>query len=364
MTSMLTKFLGSKGGMGIEITSEQVTIAQLEKRGSRLKLKHLVSAPTPANAVIDGRVEDPQAVATVIQELMTTHRLKGTSVATAIPGREAVIRLIRLPADLQSDELREVVLNQEAELYLPFPREEAYVDYQPLDSAVDPDGVKRQEVLLVAAQHVVVNSYTEALRRANLTVKTVDIASFALIRALRNQFLQYSPDEAIALVLLQAEGTEISILIKGVPQFSRTVSLGTWEFREVLARTLDLPASQASTLLQTLTPSVSGQANAEDQSFSGRGIAALRRVLTELAEEIQRSLDFYLSQGNVAPVGQVLLAGSGANISQLDQFLSQRLTLPVTQIDPLSVLALPENSVPQESRAGVGIALGLGLRSI
>jgi type IV pilus assembly protein PilM len=154
-------------------------------------------------------------------------------------------------------------------------------------------------------------------------------------------------------------------LIKGVPQFSRTVNLGTWEFREVLSRTLDLPANQATSLLQSLTPSVSGAgAGAEDQSFSGRGVAALRRVLTELAEEIQRSLDFYLSQGNVAPVAQVLLAGSGANISQLDQFLSQRLTLPVTQINPLSILALPENSIPEESRAGVGIALGLGLRSL
>lgn len=363
MASVFANLFGSKGGIGIEINSEQVTIAQLEKRGSRLRLKHLVSAPTPANSVVDGRVEDPQAVGSVIQDLVATHRLKGLPVATAIPGREAVIRLIKLPADLQADELREVVLNQEAELYLPFPREEAFVDFQPLDSAIDPDGVKRQEVLLVAAQHSVVNSYTEAIRRANLSVRTVDIASFALIRALRNQLLQYSPDEAIALVILQAEGTEISILIKGVPQFSRTVNLGTWEFREVLSRTLDLPASQATSLLQSLTPSVSG-AGTEDQSFSGRGVAALRRVLTELAEEIQRSLDFYLSQGNVAPVAQVLLAGSGANISQLDQFLSQRLTLPVTQINPLSILALPENSIPEESRAGVGIALGLGLRSL
>lgn len=364
MVSALTNILGKKGGIGVEITSEQVTIAQLEKRGSRLRLKHLVSASTPANAVVDGRVEDPQAVADVIQELVTTHKLKGATVATAIPGREAVIRLIRLPADLQAEELREVVLNQEAELYLPFPRDEAYVDYQALDTAVDPDGVRRQEVLLVAAQHSVVDSYTEALRRANLNVRTVDIASFALIRALRSQLLQYSPEEAIALVLLQAEGTEISILIKGVPQFSRTVGLGTWEFREVLSRTLDLPPNQAASLLQSLTPSLSNAGTSEDQSFSGRGVAALRRVLSELAEEIQRSLDFYLSQGNVAPVAQVLLAGSGASISQLDQFLSQRLTLPVTLVDPLTVLALPENSVPEESRAGVGIALGLGLRSL
>jgi type IV pilus assembly protein PilM len=96
--------------------------------------------------------------------------------------------------------------------------------------------------------------------------------------------------------------------------------------------------------------------------MASRGVAALRRLLGELADEVQRSLDFYLSQGDVAPVTQVLLAGSGASINQLDQFLSQRLALPVALIDPLAVLALPEDSVPEESRAGVGIALGLGLR--
>lgn len=362
MTVGLSKWFGKKGGIGIEITAEQVTIAQIEKRGNRLRLKHLVSGPIPADAVVDGRVEDPQAVATIIQDLVVSNGLKGLPVATAIPSREAVIRLIRLPADLQADELREVVLNQEAELYLPFPREEAYVDYQALESGMDPDGVKRQEILLVAAQHSVVDSYTQAIRLANLSVRTVDIASFALIRALHSQLLQYSSTEAVALVLLQAEGTEISILLKGVPQFSRTINLGLREFREVLGRTLDLPPGQAASLLQSLAPTWSG--SDDESSSTSRGATALRRLLSELAEEVQRSLDFYLSQGDVAPVSRVLLAGSGANINQLDQFLSQRLALPVNQVNPLAVLSLPEDSVPAESRAGVGIVLGLGLRSL
>ncbi|WP_218082660.1 type IV pilus biogenesis protein PilM [Anthocerotibacter panamensis] len=368
--SFLQGFLGQGGsaGIGVDITPEQIMVAQLSKRGGRnLSLNNLVWAPTPPGAVIDGRVENTTAVARVIQDLMESRRIKPGMAATAIPSREAVIRLIRLPAELQSAELREVVLNQEAELYLPFPRDEAYVDYQSLDTAEDSDGIRRQEVLLVAAPRSIVDSYLNTIQQAGLSTRIVDVSSFSLIRVLRNKLLQYAPEEAVALLVIQADGTEISILIKGVPQFSRTVAIGTWEFREALCRALDLPPGQATSLLQSLTPPLSGTSGmeVEDQSFSGRGLAALRRILTELAEEIQRSLDFYLSQGDVAPIAQVILTGTGATMNQLDQYLSQRLSLPVERIDPLQVLSLTEDeAIPSEVRSGVGTALGLGLRTL
>ncbi|WP_287129537.1 type IV pilus assembly protein PilM [Candidatus Cyanaurora vandensis] len=367
LKGLLSSGAGSVG-VGIDITPEQILITQLTKRGPRnLTLSNLTWAPTPTGAVIDGRVENPAAVARVIQELMEARRIKPGTAATAIPSREAVTRLIRLPAELQAAELREVVLNQEAELYLPFPRDEAYVDYQSLETSQDNDGIRRQEVLLVAAPRDIVDSYLTTIQQAGLTTRVVDVASFSIIRVLRNKLLQYAPEEAVALLVIQADGTEISILIKGVPQFSRTVPIGTWEFREALCRALDLPPGQATSLLQSLTPPLSGTSGVEveDQSFSGRGLAALRRILTELAEEIQRSLDFYLSQGDVAPIAQILLAGTGATMNQLDQYLSQRLSLPVERIDPLQILSLTEDEViPADIRSGVGTALGLSLRTL
>ncbi len=368
--NIFKRLLPNRGGsgLGIEITQDQITVAQLVRRaGQQYDLKHLVSAPTPAGAVVEGQVEDIAAVSAIIQDLFQSNNIKGKQVATAIPTREAVIRLIPLPADLQAAELREVVLNQEAELYLPFPRHEAYVDYQPLEEVVDPDGVRRQEVLLTAAPRSIVESYIQAIEQADLVPQVIDISSFALIRAIRSKLLEFSPEEALALVVIQAEVTELSILVKGIPRFTRTIPIGTWEFKETLSRALDLPPGQASSLLQSLTPPLSSQVtgNADDQSFSGRGLAALRRILTELTEEIQRSLDFYLSQGEVAPLSHLLLAGPGATMNQMDQYLAQRLNLPATRLDPVSILALPDsNSVSEENRPSIGTVLGLGLRNL
>jgi type IV pilus assembly protein PilM len=60
-----------------------------------------------------------------------------------------------------------------------------------------------------------------------------------------------------------------------------------------------------------------------------------------------------------------LLAGPGATMNQMDQYLAQRLNLPATRLDPVSILALPDsNAVAEENRPSIGTVLGLGLRNL
>lgn len=93
------------------------------------------------------------------------------------------------------------------------------------------------------------------------------------------------------------------------------------------------------------------------------GTVAMIRVLGELADELRRSIDFYLNQGEELEVAQLMLSGPGAAIGQLDEFFSQRLSLPATQIDPISTLALEmEDEVFDLQRPGLGVVIGLGLR--
>jgi type IV pilus assembly protein PilM len=93
------------------------------------------------------------------------------------------------------------------------------------------------------------------------------------------------------------------------------------------------------------------------------GTAAMLRVLGELADELRRSIDFYLNQGDNLEVAQLLLAGPGGAIGQLDEFFSQRLSLPASQVDPVAALSLEvDQEIPSVQRPGLGVVLGLGLR--
>jgi type IV pilus assembly protein PilM len=364
----ITSFFGkSNQGIGIELAPQRVNIARLRKQGQGLKLEALSSMPVPEGVFVDGQIADPPAMAQIIQQAMAESKVKASKVATAVPGRDSIVRLIPVPAELDDKELREMVLNHEAGLYLPYPREEADVDYQKLGYFVDEDGIEKVQVLLVATRKDVTDTYVRTFEQAGLQVDVLEISSFALIRTIREQLRQFGPQEAAVLVNIEFDSTEIAIIVNGVPQFSRTVPIGTFQMQTALARAMNLPPSRDLELLQGMTiPSTQGDAGRTGQTSVNPGMAAMMRVLGELTDELRRSIDFYLNQSENLEVAQILLAGPGGGLAQMDEFFTQRLSLPTTQIDPVSALALQidEEKYPQVQRSGLGIVLGLGMREV
>lgn len=369
MVSAFKNILSGKSkGIGVELTPERINVAQLRKQGQGFKLTTLASAPVQEGLFQEGRILDPPGMAEIIQSVLAENKIKVKQVATAVMGgRDTVTRIIPVPAELDDRELREMVLNQEAGLYLPFPREEADVDYQKLGLFVDEDGIEKVQVLLVATRKEITDSYIRTFENAGLRIDVLEISSFALIRTIREQLRQFSPQEAVALVDIEFESTEISIAVDGVPQFSRTVPIGTYQIQSALSRAMNLPPTRSTELLQGMTipvtPSESTMGTPSRMGGTNPGAAAMLRIIGELADELRRSIDFYLNQGDNLEVAQLLLAGPGAAIGQLDEFFTQRLSLPCSQVDPIAALGLEIiEDVPETQRSGLGVVLGLGLR--
>ena len=367
MDSLKNVFSKKPKGIGVELTPDRVNVARLKKKGAGFQLLTLASADVPEGIFQEGQILDPGAMAEIIQSVMAESKIKVKHAATAIPsGRDTVTRIIPVPAELDDRELREMVLNQEAGLYLPFPRDEADVDYQKLGFFVDEDGIEKVQVLLVATRKEVTDAYMETFRQAGLLVDILEISSFSLIRTIRQQLRQFTPQEAAAIVDIEFENTEISIVVDGVPQFSRTVPIGTYQVQNALSRAMNLPPSRNTDLLQGMTVPVTPMDSMGAMPKVGGtnpGTAAMLRVLGELADELRRSIDFYHNQGENMEVAQLLLAGPGGSIGQLDEFFSQRLSLPASQVDPISALSLEVNQeLASAQRVGLGVVLGLGLR--
>ncbi|MBW4678321.1 MAG: pilus assembly protein PilM [Desmonostoc geniculatum HA4340-LM1] len=357
----------SNKGVGIELAPERVNVVQLRKQRQGLKLEILTSVPVPEGVVTDGQITDPPAMAQLIQEALAQSKIKVSRVATGVPGRDSIVRLIPVPAELDDKELREMVLNHEAGLYLPYPREEADVDYQKLGYFVDEDGIEKVQVLLVATRKEITDTYISTFEQAGLQIDVLEINSFALIRTIRDQLRQFGPQEAAVLVDIEFDSTEIAIIVNGVPQFSRTVPIGTYQMQTALARAMSLPTSRDMEMLQgmviTPTPIDGGKTGVTELD---PGMAAILRVLGELTDELRRSIDFYLNQSENLEVAQILLAGPGGGLQQLDEFFTQRLSLPTIQIDPIVALSLEvdSNKYPHVQRSGLAIVLGLGMREV
>ncbi|MBD1917066.1 MULTISPECIES: type IV pilus assembly protein PilM [Cyanophyceae] len=366
MDSLKAIFSRKPQGVGIELTPERVNLARLKKQGTSLKLEALASVELAEGIYEEGQILDTAAMADAIQTVLTESKLKVRQATTAIPGR-AITRVIPVPAELDDNELREMVLNQEASLYLPFPREEADVDYQKLGYFVDEDGIEKVQVLLVAVRKDLTDPYIEVFQQAGLALNVLETSSFALIRTIREQLRQFTPQEAAAVVDIEFENTEISIVVDGVPHFSRTVPIGTFQIQSALSRAMNLPPSRNTELLQGMTVPIQTMdtVGAPQMGNTNPGTTAMLRVLGELSDELRRSIDFYLNQGEDMEVAQLLLAGPGASIGQLDEFLAQRLSLPASQIDPISALSLEvAEDIPESQRAGLATVIGLGMREV
>ncbi len=358
-------FGGKANGVGIELAPDRINIAQVRKQGQRYKLANYATIPVPEGMFQEGQVIDTAGMAELIQGVLSETKIKAKRVATAVlGGRDTVTRIIPVPAELDDIELREMVLNQEASLFLPFPREEADVDYQKLGLFVDEDGIEKVQVLLVATRKDVTDGYIETFEQAGLKLDALEITSFSLIRTIREQLQQFSPQEAVAIVDIEFESTEISITLEGVPQFSRTVPIGTYQIQSALSRAMNLPPSRSIDLLQGMAvPANPVDAVGGRTGSANPGTAAMLRVLSELSDELRRSIDFYTNQGENQEVAQLLLAGPGATIGQLDDFLTHRLSLPCNLIDPITALGLePTQDIPVGVRPSLGVVLGLGMR--
>jgi len=355
----------SKSGVGIELAPQRVNVAQLRKQRQGMKLDVLTSVPVPEGIFVDGQITDPPTMAQIIQEALLESKIKANRVATAVQGRESIVRLIPAPAELDDKELRDMVLNHEAGLYLPYPREEADVDYQKLGYFVDEDGIEKVQVLLVATRKDITDTYISTFEQAGLQVDVLEISSFSLIRTIRDQLRQFGPQEAAVLVNIEYDSTEIAIVVNGVPQFSRTVPIGTEQMQAALSRAMNLPTSRDMELLEGMTiPSAPMENGKTGVTEVNPGMAAMLRVLGELTDELRRSVDFYLNQAENLEIAQILLAGSGGGLIQLDEFFTQRLSLPTTQIDPVQALSLQvdDEDYPFVQRPGLGTVLGLGMR--
>ncbi|MUH00660.1 type IV pilus assembly protein PilM [Scytonema sp. UIC 10036] len=368
MVKQLNKlFSKSKGGVGIEIAPQRVNLAQIRKQGQGVKLENLITAPVPEGVVVDGQITDPPTMAQLIQQVLAESKIKASRVATSVPGRDSIVRLIPVPAELDDKELREMVLNHEAGLYLPYPREEADVDYQKLGYFVDEDGIEKVQVLLVATRKEITDTYISTFEQAGLQIDVLEINSFALIRTIRDQLRQYGPQEAAVVVDIEFDSTEIAIVVNGVPQFSRTVPIGTYQMQLALSKAMNLPVSRDMELLNGMSiPSTPVDGGKTGVTEINPGMASVIRVLGELTDELRRSIDFYLNQSENLEVAQIMLAGPGGGLGQLDEFFTQRLSLPSIQIDPVGALSLQvdEEKYPASQRPGLGIVLGLGMREL
>jgi type IV pilus assembly protein PilM len=353
---------GKKVGptLGLDINSSTISLIQIEKTKTDTKVSRFSSMPTPPDIVREGLLADPEAVGAAVRELLDLVGLPAKkplpNINLAIPGQAVVIRLMPVPTGMPPEELNDVV-QQEAVNNLPFPLSEANLDYclLPQTERTDPDGVRRVDVLLAAIQRVYVDSYWRMAEAADITIGRLDISPLAVIRALSASDLISDDGSLTMAVNIRNDATDITLIKKGMPLFSRSVLLGVETLGEAISRSIDAPIDEAISLLPKLQL---GSIPTADPKL-GQAAQVARSIFGDLTAEVGRSLEFYMSQVGIVQVDHIILSGAACVVPGLGEFISNRLNIETIVADPFKNLIYDKAQILDERRSSHAMLVGL-----
>ena len=293
-----------------------------------------------------------------VKELATGLKTLKEKVRYSMSGQSVFTRFVKLPP-LNEDNIDELV-KFEAQQHVPFPIDEVVWDWQLLDSS-GPE----KEVALVAIKGEALTEINETVSEAGLGTKEVDAAPMALYNAFRYNY----PDvqESVLLMDIGAKATNL-VYIEGNRLFTRSIAVGAASITTAIAKEYNVSFAEAETQKVTNgVVSLGGSHTDQLDEASAQLATVIRNALNRLPAEVARTNNYYRSQHEGNAPTKIYLAGGGANLPYLPEFLEEKLRIPIELFNPLKKVsvskAIDVEQLGMEAHM-LGELVGLALRGI
>jgi type IV pilus assembly protein PilM len=231
--------------LGLDITTSSIKLIELAMSAGQYRVESYAAEPTPANAMNEKSIVDPEAIGEAIRRAVKRSGAKATEVAIAISGDAAITKVIQMPRGLRESDLESQV-EMQADQYIPFPMDEVSYDFEVLGNS-EKDG-ESVDVLLVASRTENVEQRRSAVSAAGLTARIVDVEAFALENACRlmtHQMPDGGIDHSVAVVDFGASNTTFSVLRNLKVVYTRDFAFGGQQLTEEIMRTYGLSMEEA-----------------------------------------------------------------------------------------------------------------------
>jgi type IV pilus assembly protein PilM len=343
--------------VALNIGSQQISMAVFDTaKGGGLILKGYESSTILADPAAE-MARIPQ-IKLAISELAQRLKLGKVKVRYAISGQSVFTRFVKLPP-IEEDNIDQLV-EFEAQQHVPFPIDEVTWDW----AALDTDGIEK-EVVLVAIKGEALNDLNDAVLEAGLGTEEVDASPMALYNAFRFNY----PDEQdpVLLVDVGAKATNL-VYIEGNRVFTRSLNVGGGSITSAIAKEYGISFAEAEAQKVTNGLVALGGGHTEQLDESTAALATvIRNAANRLPSEIARTNNYYRSQHDGNPPTKVYLAGGGANMPYLREFLEEKLRLPIEYFNPLLRISIGKNMdvdalAPRAHM--LGELVGLALRGV
>jgi Tfp pilus assembly PilM family ATPase len=166
--------------IGLDIRLNEIRFIHLRYISNTPRIEAIECIALPAHAIVEGRIKLPESVIQTLRTLVQKTHTQHLSTCMTLPAQGVISKRFQWLKKLTSKEQKRQAEEQLVSHFPGFSHELCY-DYNILSELDD----SHENVLLVATRQEQLNDYIHVAERAELSVKIIDVDTYALARAVR-----------------------------------------------------------------------------------------------------------------------------------------------------------------------------------
>lgn len=341
--------------LGVDLCTSGVKVVELGPgRKTALRLERYVVEPIPAGAIVDGNIEQSDAIVDALTRALRRLGSKVKLAALAMPSSAVITRKITLQGGLAEEDY-EFQVEAEATQFIQFPIEEVNLDFQIIGPAPGPGD--EVEVLVAASRKDKVEDRVAIADLCGLRAVVMDIDTYAW-REVLDLVLATLPDEGrgqvVALMDIGAVTTGVTMFVDGQSIFERTQAIGGARLTIELARVYGFTQEEAESRKKT---------GDLPQNYRTDVLAPF---VEEVAAEAARAIQFFFASAPYTRVDRIYLAGGTSVVAGLAEAVEARTNIATEILNPFVGMEIAETVRERQLRLDAPALLtacGLAMRS-
>lgn len=344
----------AKSLIGLDISSSAVKMVELSgsaKDGFRVE-RYTVEV-LPKDVIVDGNVANLEMAAESVKRAWKRLGTSTRQVAMALPAAAVITKKVIVPAGQREAEL-ELLVESEANQYIPFALDEVNLDFQVIGPA--PSSPDEVEVLIAASRKEKVEDRVAVAEAAGLKAVVMDVESYAALAAfelIEKQLPEQGQNQVVAILDIGANVTNLTVMRNGQPVYTKEQAFGGSLLTQDIVRQYGMSFEEAD---------AAKRAGGLPENYEAE---LLRPFMESLAMEVFRALQFFFTSTQFNRVDHIVLAGGCAVIPGLDEVVAARNQVTTLVANPFAGMAVSDRVRPRalvSDASSLMVACGLALR--
>jgi type IV pilus assembly protein PilM len=269
----------------------------------------------------------------------------------AIPESPVFSRLLSIPK-VEPEKLEETV-HWELKPLIPVQLDEVDVAFLEIGETVQ-NGQTLMDIYTVASPKKIVEKYKKVTAMAGFNLIALETESLSNTRCVS---FNYGVQPSCMIVDFGSHSTDVVLAKDGVPIFAQTISTGSDALTKAIASDYGISESQAEQYKKAY--------GIKFDQGEGKIARTIEPILQLIVSEMSRTLTYLQQRVANSNTSKIYMVGEAAMLPGLAEYLSQKLGLEATLVNPLTNIQLgggTQKKTEQLNLLGFTVCLGLGLK--